>query len=113
MPVSDDVVRFIDREFEESILPTLAEYVRIPNKSPLFERDWRAAGHMDRAVALLADWARARLPEGATLEVVRLGELTPVILVDVPASGGAAGNVLFYGHLDKQPEMTGWRAGLD
>jgi acetylornithine deacetylase/succinyl-diaminopimelate desuccinylase-like protein len=113
MPISDPSARFIDDEFERSILPTLAEYVTIPNKSPLFDRDWRSAGHMERAVTLLSGWARERLPEGATLEVIRLGERTPVILIDIPASGGATGNVLFYGHLDKQPEMTGWRAGLE
>jgi acetylornithine deacetylase/succinyl-diaminopimelate desuccinylase-like protein len=113
MPISETTARSIDDEFERSILPTLAEYVTIPNKSPLFERKWQSAGHMDRAVELLAGWARERLPAGATLEVVRLGERTPVILIDIPASGAAAGNVLFYGHLDKQPEMSGWRAGLD
>jgi len=61
----------------------------------------------------LAGWAREALPEGATLEVVRLGERTPVIFMDVPATGGASGDtVLLYGHLDKQPEMSGWREGL-
>ena len=68
---------------------------------------------MDRAVALLAAWAKAQLPADARLEVVRLGERTPVIFIEVPATGGKAGDtVLLYGHLDKQPEMTGWRAGL-
>ena len=68
---------------------------------------------MDRAVELLAGWAREALPEGATLEIVQLAERTPVIFIDVPGTGGAAGDtVLLYGHLDKQPEMTGWREGL-
>ncbi len=113
MPLNDATARWVDEEYEQSIVPTLCEYVAIPNKSPFFERDWRATGHMERAVELLSGWARARLPEGATLEVVRLGERTPVILIDVPGSpGGGGGSVLLYGHLDKQPEMTGWRAGL-
>src|SRR5512147_2749974 len=105
MPISDETARFVEREFEQSIVPTLFEFGKIPNKSPSFEPEWRALGHMERAVTLLSSWARERLPEGATLEVVRLGERTPVILIDVPATdGGAGGNVLFYGHLDKQPE---------
>ena len=96
-----------------SVLPTLRRYIEIPNKSPAFEPAWREHGHMDRAVALLADWAREALPEGATLEVVRLGERTPLIFIDVPGTGGAASDtVLLYGHLDKQPEMSGWREGL-
>ena len=112
MPISERSATAIDDEFERSILPTLTEYARIPNKSPLFEPEWRATGHMERAVELFTAWARARLPPGATLEVVRLGERTPVILIEIAATGGAEGNVLFYGHLDKQPEMSGWREGL-
>jgi acetylornithine deacetylase/succinyl-diaminopimelate desuccinylase-like protein len=113
MPVSEATAKAIEAEFESSVVPTLFDYIRIPNQSPLFERDWRAKGHMDRAVELLSGWARAHLPEGATLEVVRLGERTPVIFIEVPASsGGSADSVLFYGHLDKQPPMTGWREGL-
>ncbi|MBO0739662.1 MAG: M20/M25/M40 family metallo-hydrolase, partial [Alphaproteobacteria bacterium] len=46
---------------------------------------------------------------GATLEVVRLPGRTPVILIDIP--GERDDTVLLYGHLDKQPEMTGWAEG--
>ena len=113
MPVSDESSKWVEEQFANSILSTLMQYIEIPNKSPAFEAEWRQAGHMDRAVELLANWARQALPEGATLEVVRLGDRTPVIFMDVPATGGAAGDtVLLYGHLDKQPEMSGWREGL-
>src|SRR5262245_31668864 len=49
-----------------------------------------------------------------TLEVVRLAGRTPLLFIEVPATSGAenAGTVLLYGHLDKQPEMTGWSEGL-
>ncbi|MBP6841682.1 MAG: M20/M25/M40 family metallo-hydrolase, partial [Kofleriaceae bacterium] len=104
---------WVDERYASSIVPTLVDYIRIPNKSPGFDPAWRENGHMERAVELLAGWAKAHLPDGATLEVVRLGERTPMIVIDVPATGGAAGDtVLLYGHLDKQPEMTGWRDGL-
>ncbi|HEY3255903.1 MAG TPA: M20 family metallopeptidase [Polyangiaceae bacterium] len=113
MPVSDESSRWVEARFSSSIVPTLIEYIAIPNKSPSFDAQWKQAGHMDRAVSLLAGWAREALPEGATLEVVQLGERTPVIFIEVPGTGGAAGDtVLLYGHLDKQPEMTGWREGL-
>jgi acetylornithine deacetylase/succinyl-diaminopimelate desuccinylase-like protein len=113
MQVADSATSWVAEQFATSIVPTLVDYIQIPNKSPMFDPAWRAAGHMDRAVELFAGWARAHLPAGATLEVVRLGERTPVIFMDIPATGGAAGdNVLLYGHLDKQPEMTGWRDGL-
>ncbi|MDB4990777.1 MAG: family peptidase [Myxococcaceae bacterium] len=113
MKTADSTALWIDEQYESSILPALFDYIRIPNKSPSFDPSWRANGHMERAVELCADWARAHLPEGATLEVVRLGERTPVILIEIPGIGARAHDtVLLYGHLDKQPEMTGWREGL-
>jgi acetylornithine deacetylase/succinyl-diaminopimelate desuccinylase-like protein len=113
MPVTEATARAIDEEFERSVVPTLFDYIRIPNQSPHFDREWRSKGHMDRAVELLSNWARERLPADTTLEVVRLGDRTPVVFIDVPATGGPEGDaVLFYGHLDKQPPMTGWREGL-
>jgi acetylornithine deacetylase/succinyl-diaminopimelate desuccinylase-like protein len=113
MPVTDSTASWVATQFETSIVPTLIDYVAIPNKSPLFDPEWRRHGHIDRAVELLAGWARANLPEGAALEVVRLGDRTPVIFIEVPATGGRADDtVMLYGHLDKQPEMTGWREGL-
>jgi acetylornithine deacetylase/succinyl-diaminopimelate desuccinylase-like protein len=113
MPITDPSAQFIDQQVSTSIVPTLVEYIRIPNKSPAFDPAWREHGHMQRAVRLCADWARAHLPEGATLEVVELGTRTPVIFIDIPGSGPRANEtVLLYGHLDKQPEMTGWRADL-
>ncbi|HEU0154623.1 MAG TPA: M20/M25/M40 family metallo-hydrolase [Stellaceae bacterium] len=103
--------KFIDRCWDEEIVPTLVEYIKIPNKSPAFDPDWAAHGHMDKAVALYEGWARAHLPAlpGATLDIVRLPGRTPVLLIDVPGEG--ADTVLLYGHLDKQPEMTGWAEG--
>ena len=102
----------VDETFAASIVPTLTQYIQIPNKSPMFDPQWKAHGHMDKAVDLLAGWARAHLPDGATLEVVRLGDRTPVIFIDVPGTARDGDTVLLYGHLDKQPEMTGWDEGL-
>jgi acetylornithine deacetylase/succinyl-diaminopimelate desuccinylase-like protein len=113
MTTADTTRAWVEESFARTIVPTLIDYIRIPNKSPMFDKEWAAHGHMDRAVALLTGWAKANLPDGATLEVVRLDGRTPVILIEVPATGGKPGDtVLLYGHLDKQPEMTGWRDGL-
>ena len=102
----------IDQCWGDEIVPTLAEYIKIPNKSPAFDPDWAAHGYMEEAVSIFERWARAKLPAlpGAGLETVRLAGRTPVILIDVPGDG--TDTVLLYGHLDKQPEMVGWTDGF-
>jgi acetylornithine deacetylase/succinyl-diaminopimelate desuccinylase-like protein len=100
---------FIDATWDQSILPALMEYIRIPNKSPGFDPDWEANGHMEAAVQLMRAWAEAHAPRGAQVEVLRLEGRTPLLFVDVP--GQVDDCVLMYGHLDKQPEFTGWSEG--
>src|SRR5213595_3572213 len=97
---------FVERTWDAAIVPALTEYVRIPAKSPMFDREWAAHGHLDRAVALIGAWARSRPIRGLRVEVVRLPGRTPVLLMEAP--GSTADTVLLYGHCDKQPEMTGW-----
>jgi acetylornithine deacetylase/succinyl-diaminopimelate desuccinylase-like protein len=102
-----------ERVWEQEIVPELLEYIRIPNKSPAFDRAWREHGHMDRAVERIEAWCRNQPLAGLRVEVVRLEGRTPVILMELPGEGAnTEDTVLLYGHLDKQPEMTGWREGL-
>ncbi|HEY1426604.1 MAG TPA: M20 family metallopeptidase [Caulobacteraceae bacterium] len=103
---------FIGRVWDEEIVPELTRYIAIPNKSPSFDPDWAEHGYMDQAVEQFAAWAERAIAaiDGAALEVVRLPDRTPVILIEIP--GEADDDVLLYGHLDKQPEMTGWAEGL-
>ena len=98
----------------DQIVPVLEEYIAIPNVSMVFDPEWRAHGHMAAAVDLIAGWCRARTIPGLTVEVIELDGRSPVILIEVPAVGAGSDTdtVLLYGHLDKQPEMEGWRDGL-
>ncbi|MFT3729390.1 MAG: M20/M25/M40 family metallo-hydrolase [Terricaulis sp.] len=101
---------FVDQIWNDEVVPTLVEYIKIPNKSPSFEPKWQELGHMDRAVELFVSWAQKHLDTlGATLSVERLEGRTPLIYIDVP--GAIDDVVMMYGHLDKQPEMTGWSEG--
>jgi acetylornithine deacetylase/succinyl-diaminopimelate desuccinylase-like protein len=101
----------IGRTWDQSILPALMHYVRIPNKSPAFDPDWEAHGHMEAAVQLMRHWAEEHALPGTRIEVLRLPGRTPLLMLDVP--GQVDDCVLMYGHLDKQPEFTGWSDGLD
>ncbi|MCR6662745.1 MAG: M20 family metallopeptidase [Luteimonas sp.] len=102
--------RYVGGKWDDEIVPQLVEYIRIPNKSPMFDADWVAHGYMEDAVKLMEAWARAQSIPGMVVEVVRLEGRTPLIFIEIPAAHGGSNDdcVLLYGHLDKQPEMTGW-----
>lgn len=104
----------IAAKWDDEIVGQLTEYIRIPNKSPMFDAQWVEHGYMDAAVELMAGWVRRQTVAGMTLDVVRLPGRTPLIFIDIPATGSEAGEdcVVLYGHLDKQPEMTGWADDL-
>ncbi|MEZ5232120.1 MAG: M20/M25/M40 family metallo-hydrolase [Acidimicrobiales bacterium] len=124
--MATDLLSAVERRWNDDIVPALRDYITIPALSPAFDADWAATGELDRAVALLVEWARARPIAGLQVEVVRLEGLTPVIVAEVPAFNpagtvpagtvgsdpDASGTVLCYGHYDKQPPMTGWLDGL-
>jgi len=105
--------RRIAAQWDAEIVPELTEYIRVPAKSPHFDGDWEAHGHIERVVRAAERWVRAQPVRGLTVDIVRLAGRTPVLYFDVPATGdsGIGRTVLMYGHLDKQPEMTGWREG--
>lgn len=108
------VTELSERLWDDEIIPAMHDFIRIPNVSPLFDPAWVEHGHMAKATELVRAWCAARPVHGATVDVAELPGRTPLVVVDVPATSGCedAGTVLLYGHLDKQPPMTGWRQGL-
>jgi acetylornithine deacetylase/succinyl-diaminopimelate desuccinylase-like protein len=121
LPVQPDeasaLAEFTNRAWDEDIVPRLIDYIAVPAKSPMFDADWAANGHIERVIRDAASWVESKQVAGLKLEVVRLEGRTPVIFFEVPATkagGNAAGadTICLYGHLDKQPEFNGWRNDL-
>ena len=108
---TEKISQFVNGLWDDSIIPELHEYIKIPCKSPAFDADWEKHGYLDDAVALMEKWVRAQPIKGMEVEVVRLAGRTPLIFCDIP--GDSDDVVLLYGHLDKQPETTGWKDGLE
>lgn len=101
---------FLVKFWDEEIVPTLTEYIKIPAKSPAFDPDWETAGHLDKVMDLALEWVEKHKPEGSIVYPEKVSGRTPLLMIDIP--GDIDGSVLMYGHLDKQPEMEGWREDL-
>jgi len=102
--------KFVDEKWMDEIVPELVEYIKIPNKSPHFDPDWEKHGYMEDAVQQVYDWCAKQDIPGMQCEIVRLPGRTPLIFIEIP--GDSDDTILLYGHLDKQPEMTGWADDL-
>ncbi|GAB4211431.1 MAG: M20 family metallopeptidase [Rhodoferax sp.] len=123
--------------WDDDLIHQLTDFIAVPAKSPLFDPDWAANGYIDTVVQRALDWVLAQRVPGLRAEIVRLSGRTPVLFFEIPATHNAidqeaasavserAGgqkdiqnqtdgvqSVLIYGHLDKQPEFTGWRSDL-
>lgn len=109
----DALQAFVDRQWDDEIIPELTHYIAVPAKSPAFDPDWEKNAYLERVVRDAAQWVESRKVSGLKLEVVRLPGRTPIIFFDAPATRSDNGDtVLLYGHLDKQPEFSGWRSDL-
>lgn len=107
---SKNLKKHIHDFWDSEIVPTLVDYIKIPNKSPSFDPDWEKHGHMDKVLNLAANWTEKNKPVGSEMIIKKSPERTPLLLLDIP--GTKEGNILMYGHLDKQPEMEGWNDDL-
>ncbi|OGT33015.1 MAG: peptidase M20 [Gammaproteobacteria bacterium RIFCSPHIGHO2_02_FULL_39_13] len=100
----------ISEQWDHDIIPQLEEYIRIPCKSVAFDKNWKANGHIDRAMQLLKKWCEQQPIKNKKIDILEIENRTPVLFIDIP--GDSDKTILLYGHMDKQPEMTGWFEGL-
>ena len=122
---AQDLQSHVDEAWSQRIVPELQHYIEVPAKSPAFDADWATHGFLERVLHSAAEWVRAQQVPGLQWEILRLNDAagqprTPVLFFEIPACAGQDGTpapasgqtVLMYGHLDKQPEFTGWRSDL-
>ncbi len=108
-----DAYTQVSAQWDNDLVRQLTDYIRIPAKSPSFDPDWKQHGYIETVMRNAAAWVQAQKVEGLTLEVVRLEGRTPLLFFEIAATRPeSAQTVLMYGHLDKQPEFTGWRKDL-
>lgn len=104
---------FVERKWNDEIVPALTDYIAVPAKSPMFDADWVRHGFIERVVTDAVQWVEQQPVTGLKVEIVRLAGRTPVIFFEAPATrSGSTETVVLYGHLDKQPEFEGWRRDL-
>ena len=112
---ADSAYKTISANFEASVIPTLVEYIRIPNLSPSFNGGKFDEPETELVVELFTKWVEAQAIPELLMQVRRIPNRTPLIYIEIPATeeySDRNDTVLLYGHLDKQPPFEGWHDGL-
>lgn len=103
----------IDAEWDATIVPTLSEYITIPNQSPHYDSEWATNGLMEKAMGVLIDWLKKQPVKGMKYELFEESGRTPFLLIEIEGSTPTANTLFMYGHMDKQPPLLPWADGLD
>jgi acetylornithine deacetylase/succinyl-diaminopimelate desuccinylase-like protein len=110
-----EMLSTVSRAWDDDLVKQLSEYIEIPAKSPAFDANWAKAGYLETVLQRATTWVEQQKVPGLKAEIIRLPGRTPLMFFEVAATRPqtpTSQTVLMYGHLDKQPEFDGWRAGL-
>jgi acetylornithine deacetylase/succinyl-diaminopimelate desuccinylase-like protein len=104
---------FVEEEFDNNVLPSLMDFVRIPNLSRDYDPEWNTNGQLEKAAQHLLQWVEAQDIKGLKAEIIQLENLSPFLFIEIEGSDSKTNErkVLMYGHLDKQPHFCGWNEG--
>ena len=91
---------FVTREWSENVVPSLMDFIRVPNVSPAFDEAWDTNGLQMQAFELLAEWAKAQNIENCKIELLKDAGRTPLLIMEVEARESEQ-SCLLYAHIDK------------
>ena len=101
---------FVNSNFDSSVVPSLVEFIKIPNLSRAYDTEWNTNGHQERAAQHVKAWVESLHIRGLKSEIIKEEALSPIIYTEV--EGDLPYTVFYYGHFDKQPPMDGWNEGM-
>jgi acetylornithine deacetylase/succinyl-diaminopimelate desuccinylase-like protein len=104
---------YVKNFFASEILPTLMNFIRIPNCSPEYDSDWDTNGYQIQAAQYIQDWIKNQNLKGCDAVLLKDKGRTPFIYINIEATKeGDDRSILLYGHMDKQPPLDGWSPDL-
>eukprot|EP00358_Blepharisma_japonicum_P005764 CAMPEP_0202944612 /NCGR_PEP_ID=MMETSP1395-20130829/5468_1 /ASSEMBLY_ACC=CAM_ASM_000871 /TAXON_ID=5961 /ORGANISM="Blepharisma japonicum, Strain Stock R1072" /LENGTH=411 /DNA_ID=CAMNT_0049643651 /DNA_START=28 /DNA_END=1264 /DNA_ORIENTATION=+ len=111
--MAHNLKNLIFKGIDEGVIPTLMDFIRVPNLSPLYDNEWETNGRMDQAISVITGYMDSLNIRNFTKEIIREPGKAPILFGEVQASQPGLGTILIYGHMDKQPHFTGWIEGAN
>ena len=108
-----EIEPFITQTFEKDVVPALMNFIRIPNGSPSYDKDWQTNGFQEQAALYIKEWVESQNLQNTYVHILQEKNRTPFIYIEIEASKkDDSRSILMYGHFDKQPPLEGWSEGL-
>ena len=101
---------YVDKDFEDSLVQSLSDFIAIPNVSKAYDENWATNGLLEKAAEHIKTWVEGLEIKGLKSEIIKHEGLSPLLFTEI-AGDIPDHTILFYGHLDKQPPMDGWDEG--
>lgn len=102
----DTINKFVEQQYWSSYIPSLQQFIAIPNTGRLYDPEWATNGLLEKAGTHIQAWVEALQIKGLKSEFMKEQGLSPLLYVEV--EGQLDHTILYYGHFDKQPHMGGW-----
>ncbi|KAL4449186.1 hypothetical protein ABPG74_015568 [Tetrahymena malaccensis] len=102
---------YVNSQFSSNIVPSIMDYIRIPNLSPMYDLEWNKNGLLMKAAEHIKAWVNAQELKGASVQIIQDEGKPPLLLIEVNPTDNSGKSILFYGHYDKQPHFSGWMEG--
>lgn len=96
-----DINEFLKEQTEKLLIPTISDFIKIPNQSRAFDDKWETDGLNEKVCQYAIDFANKLQIENFEIKMHKDEKMTPVVLGI--AEKKDAPTILMYGHLDKQP----------
>lgn len=102
------------------LIPTIADFIKIPNQSREYDPEWDTNGLQEKACQFSLDFAEKLDIKGYSVDFIQEEGKTPALLAviepfspDGKITEDLKKTVLMYGHIDKQPPLENeWSEGL-
>jgi hypothetical protein len=62
--------QFIKEQFEKSVVPSISDYIRIPNLSRAYDQDWQTNGLLLKAATHIKSWVEGLNIVGLKSEII-------------------------------------------
>lgn len=103
---------FVEKHWEDWYVKGLADFIRVPNLTPMVDPEYLTNGLVEESMVVVDDYVQKLNIKGISRQVIQPEGCPPLVIYVVEGSDDKQKNVMLYGHLDKQPWMTGWEEGL-